>query len=171
MFSTASFEKDSTYPWVYFFAPHLTRQRKFSAAFFSKSRKSCKVTLYDKPWFRLSRKLTEVWPSHLKFFGQLSSSAPPLTGVSSKRWWCAGLWTGARRTPWRSNSPAWPLGTFARWKWRYFQWLPRCRTGLCSKRFLAAIKSKFVLFFTALWLLGAGVLARGWWTREILPFS
>ena len=45
MFSTASFEKDSTYPWVYFFAPHLTRQRKFSAAFFSKERKSRKVTL------------------------------------------------------------------------------------------------------------------------------
>ena len=37
--------KNSTYTWVYFFAPHLTRQRKFYAAFFSKLRKSHKAVL------------------------------------------------------------------------------------------------------------------------------
>ena len=34
MFSNTLFENNSTYPWVCFFAPHLTRQRKFYAAFF-----------------------------------------------------------------------------------------------------------------------------------------
>ena len=34
MFSNTLFYKNSTDPWVYFCAPHLTRQRKFYTAFF-----------------------------------------------------------------------------------------------------------------------------------------
>ena len=34
MFSNSSFQQNNTYPWVYFFSPHLTRRHKFYAAFF-----------------------------------------------------------------------------------------------------------------------------------------
>ena len=49
MFSNTLFKKNSTYPWVYFFAPHLVRQRKLYAAFFSKLRKSRKAALQNEP--------------------------------------------------------------------------------------------------------------------------
>ena len=50
-FSNTLFQKNSTYPWVYFFLRPIRRGNvNFMRDFFSKLRKSRKAALWNKPW-------------------------------------------------------------------------------------------------------------------------